>query len=200
MFYSEDPESFFGGDSEYGNEGVTELTGNEFGSGETISEFGRDYPGIDNGGVIEGGTVQAGSGESLGSGGGKLDGSNAGQTEKEEETSFLVEQADEKEELVNFVVSVIQQIEGENIDGASAEIAEESSETPDADTPTANESVYTIDDIYTALDEIKTCCISIRDENISYHVGQDITGRMSVAGLFMILGGIVVYAFVGRIR
>lgn len=200
MFYSEDPESFFGGDSEHGIEGVTETTGYEFGSGETISEFGRDIPGIDNGGVIEGGTDQAGSGGILGNGSGSLDGSTAGQAEEEEEETFLVEQATDNEEFIDFVVSVVQKIEEENAEESEAETAEQQTGSSESETDPTNESTYTLDDVYSVLEEMKTCCITIQEENKSYHVGQDVTGRMLVAGLFMVLGGIVIYAFVGRIR
>lgn len=207
MFYSEDSGSFFGGESEYWDD-ATEFGGiengyggNEIGSGGTISDIGRDFPGLDNGGVIEGGSEPLWPGESEGSGTGNPDGAIAGQAEEEkEEGSLLVEQADDNEGLVEFIVSVIDRIEQENKDEASADAASEDGFSTGADMEPASESVYTIDDVYAVLEEIKTCCVSIQDENKSYHVGQDITGRMAVAGLFMILGGIVVYAFVGRIR
>lgn len=200
MFDSEDPGFFFGGESEQWDEGVTEYRGNEFGSGGTISEFGRDNPGIDNGGVIEGGIDSARPGDTTGSGGGTPDGTVGGQAQEEEETSVLVEQAEDNEELNDYIVSVLERIEQEIKDGSIEESSEVAVETSDTDADSANKSLYTIDDVYSVLGEIKTSCLEIRDDSKSYHVGQDITGRMLVAVLFMILGGIVIYAFVGRIR
>lgn len=201
----------------------------DFGSGENMSgqaESG-DYVGDFGSGDSVSGQAESGTNEyffsdgigtnAVGeSGSGTQSGSTvfgAGQQSenigKEEKTPFLVDDASIsgqalEESIVNALLTVFADDEIINVMAGESEEISDPAPTPTV-VPTVTPSpsptyIHDIDDIYEKLESIENYSALTYADNLEYHKSQDIIGRATVGLFSVVLGGLVIVAFIGRIR
>lgn len=149
-------------------------------------------------------TVGSGNGENA-TGSSAYEFSSVSGTEKEE-TPFLVEDGSSLsgQALEDAIVNALHTVFSEEDVSVTAEESEEPTPTPVL-TATATPSpmpVYDhdIDDIYDTLERIENLQSLTYSDSLSYHQGQDIIGRVEIGIFSILLGGLIAFGFIGRIR
>lgn len=200
MFYSDEP-IFESGD------GIPDAKFFSSGSGGGAEEYfagtaniGRDGDYSRNGGTIE---SRNGDAESAVTQSGK----------EEEENKILVSDTVDTgtlsdifyEALDDAIVRLAQDdlvTEQAEEDGIDENITDSVSESSNGESVSQNDksTLHDIDDIYELLSSIENESVLYHAEQASYQKGQDVIGRVEVGLMGMILGGMIIYAFIGRVR
>lgn len=84
--------------------------------------------------------------------------------------------------------------------GNNEQPEEQGADTSGTETETTRETFYTIDDVIAELENTNLYLEEIRENMITMGRNQILLDRVTAAGIFMLLGAIIAYIFLGRIR